>query len=159
MSNQSTATIVVGVDGSIGSQAALAWAVDEAARRGVTVVAVRAWSIPAIAVPAFGPAMTIPWDRFEESAEEALGQAIAALGPHPRAPIRTKVVEGQAASVLLDVAAGALMLVVGSRGHGGLAELLLGSHQPCLRPPISRSGRDHPVHVGRQPPWMKPRGT
>jgi nucleotide-binding universal stress UspA family protein len=126
MSNQSTATIVVGVDGSIGSQAALGWAVDEAARRGVTV-AVRAWSIPAIAVPAFGPAMTIPWDRFEESAEEALGQAIAALGTHPRAPIRTKVVEGQAASVLLDVAGGALMLVVGSRGHGGLAELFLGS--------------------------------
>jgi len=61
-----------------------------------------------------------------------------ALGEHPGVPLEARAVEGAAARVLLDEAKDADLLVVGSRGHGGFAGLLLGSvslhcvtHAPC----------------------------
>jgi len=62
----------------------------------------------------------------------------AALGEHPAVKVETAVVEGRAAQVLVDRAQGADLLVVGNRGHGGLAGAFLGSvsfncaaHSPC----------------------------
>jgi nucleotide-binding universal stress UspA family protein len=119
--------IVVGVDGSVGSVAALRWAVAEATRRHASVEAVSAWSFPVFAATPFVPTTGFSWADLKEAAQEAVDGAISQIGPHPQVTITTKVVEGRPAHVLLDEAAGAELLVVGTRGLGGAAELFLGS--------------------------------
>jgi len=117
--------IVVGVDGSVSSQAALAWAVRQAHLTGAVVEAVTAWQFPS----AYGyPVPTLDTD-FEELATKTVKDAIAGVlaGDDAAHSIRYKVVEGNAARVLIDESAGADLLVVGSRGHGGFVEALLGS--------------------------------
>jgi nucleotide-binding universal stress UspA family protein len=139
--------IVVGVDGSPGSVAALRWAVAEAGLRRASVEVVSAWSIPAIVATPFVPALGYSWADLKEAAQEAVDQVIRELGPHPDVTVTTKVIEGRAAHVLLDEAADADLLVVGSRGLGGAAELLLGStSHTCAhhtRIPLVVVPRDH----------------
>jgi nucleotide-binding universal stress UspA family protein len=123
--------IVAGVDGSPSSLSALRWAIRQGALTGAAVDAVIAWHYPApaasggygMAVAGFGPA----WD-FREIAEKTVTDAISStLDPAGGVRVRVRVVEGNAARVLLDASAGAALLVVGSRGHGGFTEALLGS--------------------------------
>ncbi len=131
--------IVVGVDGSPGSRAALHWAHDEAALRGATLVAVTVWQFPVMtSLPAFG-AMPPPEDMGGE-AETSLLRTLSEEGiaASDEVPVTSVVAEGAAAPALLDAAADADLLVVGSRGHGGFTGLLLGSvsqqcvsHAPC----------------------------
>ncbi len=124
--------IVAGVDGSGPSKAALAWAIRQGRLTGATVEAVIAWEFPVnYGTPA--PLMP-PRTDFEEVASEVVTLAIADVSsPDERVTIRRKVVEGNAAQVLLDASAGADLLVVGSRGHGGFVEALLGSvGQHCV---------------------------
>jgi nucleotide-binding universal stress UspA family protein len=128
--------IVVGVDGSETSRQALAWAVDEAARRDATVEAVHAWHLPyaegfAFTSSAFDPTL------YESAARDVLTADIAAV-EGAAAVVEPVVVHGAAAPMLLERAAGADLLVVGTRGRGGFAGLLLGSvshqlvqHAPC----------------------------
>ncbi len=123
--------IVVGVDGSVPSKAALAWAVRQANLTGAVVDAVLAWENPLT--------FRTPWPigamtDFKALAEDRLGDAMAGVADSAgRAEIRPYVIEGNAAQVLLDAAAGAELLVVGSRGYGGFAEALLGSvGQHCV---------------------------
>jgi len=132
--------IVAGVDGSASSLAALRWAVRQAELTGATVEVVIAWRYPVLPVPVGPPpvAMLDPAD-FEKAAGKTVTEAIHAVaGPGSNVQVSTKVREGNAAQVLIDAAAGADLLVVGSRGHGGFAEALLGSvsqhcvlHAPC----------------------------
>ncbi|MCF2533595.1 universal stress protein [Yinghuangia soli] len=113
-----TPTVVVGVDGSEHSQAALEWAFEEAARRGAVLAAVRVVRpiSPYTAVPA---AMT---GRAE------LAEALAGWkARYPDVTVRTEVAFGHPVRVLADAAAQALCLVVGSRGLGGFKGMLLGS--------------------------------
>jgi nucleotide-binding universal stress UspA family protein len=128
--------IVVGVDGSEESKAALRWAVEEARLRGATVRAVCAWSLPHVAGPGFA---FLPGgiEEFRRDAEGVLDAAIAEVGSEG-VDVERAAVEGGAADVLVQAAQGADLLVVGSRGHGGFAGLLLGSvsqqcahHAPC----------------------------
>ena len=124
--------IVVGVDGSDPSKAALAWAVRQGRLTGATVEAVIAWELPVnYGTPA--PLMPPPTD-FEKAAREVITLAIADVtAPDEQVTIRPKVVEGNAPRILLDASAGADLLVVGSRGHGGFVEALLGSvGQHCV---------------------------
>ncbi len=130
-------TIVVGVDGSPGSLAALAWAVHEAASRGAMVHAVTAWEFPPES--SFG-AMTTAGDFHPVvAAEEVLLKALADVGVSDQDDsVTTAPVEGQPAEVLIGQAQDAELLVVGSRGHGTLVGMLLGSvsqyvaaHSPC----------------------------
>lgn len=131
--------IVVGVDGSPGSRAALHWAHDEAALRKATLVTVTVWQFPVMtSLPAFG-AMPPPEDMGGD-AEAALLRTLSEEGiaASDEVPVTTVVAEGAAAPALLDAAADADLLVVGSRGHGGFTGLLLGSvsqqcvsHAPC----------------------------
>ena len=131
---------MAGVDGSPSSLAALRWAVQQARLTGATVDAVIAWHYPVLAVPV-GPAPAAMLDTadFEKAADEVLTDAIsAAVEISSDVRVSAQVKEGNAAQVLLDAAAGANLLVVGSRGHGGFAEALLGSvsqhcvhHAPC----------------------------
>jgi nucleotide-binding universal stress UspA family protein len=124
--------IVVGVDGSAASVQALRWAVEQARLTGGTVCAVTAWEYPTT----YGWAPASPDDEdWAGATEKLLSETVRdALGDDSSVPVRTKVVEGQSARVLLDESAGADLLVVGSRGRGGFAGLLLGSvSQHCVQ--------------------------
>ena len=129
---------MVGVDGSVPSKAALTWAVRQAELTGAVVNAVIAWEFPAFTGY---PALAIDVD-FEGAASSVLADAIAEVTARSpdRASIRSKVVEGNAAQALLDAAEGADLLVVGSRGHGGFVEAMLGSTgQHCVHHATCRS--------------------
>ncbi|MEU9244503.1 universal stress protein [Streptomyces sp. NPDC048385] len=118
----STGRIVVGVDGAEPSKAALRWAARQAGLTGAVVEAVTAWEYPSFY--GWGPS---GFD-FGDNAGAVLTQAIdEALGPDRRGEVRQVVVCGNPAAVLLDASRGAELLVVGSRGHGGFTEALLGS--------------------------------
>lgn len=130
--------IVVGVDGSEGSLAALRYALAEARAHGAQVHAVCAWHYP----PAYGWApMPDDWDlasAAEKSLRDALARVEEEQPPGEPVPVTHEVVEGQPALALLRTAADADLLVVGTRGHGGFMGLLLGSvsqqcvqHAPC----------------------------
>jgi nucleotide-binding universal stress UspA family protein len=123
--------IVVGVDGSASSRAALAWAVGQARLTGAVLDVVTAWEIPLAIRNPWPPGLTT---NFEKLAEDAQAEAIASLaGKTDQVEIRSRVVEENAAQALLDAAAGAELLVVGSHGHGGFMQALLGSvGQHCV---------------------------
>lgn len=131
-------TIVVGVDGSSGSGAALRFAVEEARLRNAALRVVTSWHVPALAYSG-GFAVPIDPHEYEELAKAAAVEALAALEKETAGvDVECLAKEGQAAKVLLEEAQGADLLVVGSRGHGGFAGLLLGSvsqqvahHAPC----------------------------
>jgi nucleotide-binding universal stress UspA family protein len=136
--------IVVGVDGSGSSKAALRWAIRQAKLTGSSVEAVIAWHYP----PGYGLAPGAVDIDFETNAKNALAVALAEVSAlEPDVPVRPLVTEGIPAEVLLHEAEGADLLVVGSRGHGGLASAVLGSvsmycvlhaHCPVL---VLRDGR------------------
>ena len=128
-------SIVVGVDGSPSSMSALRWAIRQAALTGAAVDAVIAWYYPAATVGyGWAPTGADAGFDFRETAEKVLAGAIAsAVGPGSSVGVRARVVEGNPAQVLLDACDSADLLVVGSRGHGGFTEALLGSvSQHCV---------------------------
>jgi nucleotide-binding universal stress UspA family protein len=133
--------IVAGVDGSPSSLSALHWAIAQAGLTGATLDAVIAWHYP-VAVGGYGYApvgVVQDGTDFRETAEKILADAISnATDQGGDVAVQARVIEGNPAQVLLHAAAGADLLVVGSRGHGGFAEVLLGSvsqhcvhHAPC----------------------------
>ena len=118
--------IVVGVDGSETAREALKWAVDEARRRNAIVEAVYAWHQPfAVGYAELGELDNL--GHFEKEAQVALDASVDAVDASGIAPIERRLLPGGAASVLVEEAKGASMLVVGSRGRGGFSGLLLGS--------------------------------
>ena len=120
--------IVVGVDGSPGSVDALKFALEEARVRSAAVKAVAAWHIPPGAYGNGFAATPISPAMFEANAKAGLEKALAQAGTASSGvAVESTVREGQAADVLLEAARGAELLVVGSRGRGGFAGLLLGS--------------------------------
>jgi nucleotide-binding universal stress UspA family protein len=131
--------VVVGVDGSPGSDAAIGFASEAAQRYGRELVAVLAWTEPTASFP--GDVLPLVWDVDEIEADEAkaLSEALAGWRTrYPDLPVRERVMRGSAAQALVTAAAGADLLVVGARGRGGFGGLLLGSvsqrvlhHAPC----------------------------
>lgn len=128
--------IVVGVDGSDGAKRALAWAIDEARRRSVDVHAVHVWSFPYVGAPPITPAL-VDLDQLAAESQAMLNDAIADVPTHG-VTVHAHVYEGPAPRCLLEAARDADLVVVGSRGRGGFAGLLLGSvsqqvaqHAPC----------------------------
>lgn len=117
--------IVVGVDGSESSKSALRWAAQLAPVLGGTIDAVIAWEYPMM----LGWEGGIPdWWRPDEDATKIMAEAIEAVfGKNPPKGLTTSIRQGHPATVLLEASKGAGMLIVGSRGHGGFAGLLLGS--------------------------------
>jgi len=127
--------VVVGVDGSPCSARALRWAAGEAEAHGAKLEVVTTYTCP---LPPAGVGYSAPhWsgddamrhaDQLRENADGLQQQTLTdTLGDHPAVVIGSEVVEGSAARVLLDASKDADLLVVGSRGHGGFAGMLLGS--------------------------------
>ena len=117
--------IVVGIDGSDASLDALAWAARQAELTGGTLVALTTWEWP----NSLGWAVPIP-DNFDPAidAERGLETAVAGVrAEHPAVAMETRVAEGHPAPVLVEASRGADLLVVGSRGRGAFAGMLLGS--------------------------------
>lgn len=131
--------IVVGVDGSPGSDAALGWAIEEAKVRGAQVRAVYAWGYPAIAGPEGSVVYLDPLTLAIEARTHLDGILDVVLREvESRDRIERAAVEGGAANALIDQSKDADLLVVGARGHGGFLGLLIGSvsnqvvhHAPC----------------------------
>lgn len=116
--------IVVGVDGSDESKAALRWARRIARAEGATIDAVAAWEFPASIGWGAVPDGYDPRADVEKCLTETVDEVFGAARPPG---MRVAALEGDPARVLLTAAEGALMLIVGSRGHGGFMGLLLGS--------------------------------
>ncbi len=133
--NSAKSRIVVGVDGSKSSDSALRWAIRQAGVTGAAVDAVNAWYYPDMAGAGMAAGGMVPtYDPREIAAKIAADAVSSALDPASEVPVRTRIAQGNAAQVLLDASAGADLLVVGSRGHGGFAEALLGSvSQHCVQ--------------------------
>ena len=129
-------TIVVGVDHSAGAKAALRFALEEARLRQATLRAVHAWQYGYIGCDRHRGRLT----RCSATTSRSFGRrrgrprrdAAEAIPDDGTVEIERRVVEGAPAAVLVEESRGADLLVVGSRGHGGFARLLLGSvSQQC----------------------------
>ena len=123
--------IVVGVDGSDSSRNALRWAYDEAAHHGASLTVLTTWHPPAM--PMTPPYGTLPpQDYGDQPRREALAlleRFTAELEARsPAVDLRTSIEEGKNPSkVLIERSRDADLVVVGSRGYGGFAGMLLGS--------------------------------
>jgi len=145
-------TIVVGVDGSEAGDAALRWALAEARLRQTGLRVVHAYQAPhpSITEAGLGAAggMPVPAvftedrDQIRRAAEAQAGTVIEEAlrrvtnGSADEVEIERAAVEGPAGKSLIEAAQGAELLVVGSRGHGGLLGLVMGS--------VSRQCAEHP---------------
>jgi nucleotide-binding universal stress UspA family protein len=127
-----TPRIVVGVDGSQPSKQALRWAIEQARLTGATVEAILTWEFPL--GYGWGPVVE-DVETLVKGSEQVLADAITEVaGEFPAVTIHGQVIEGHPAYVLQQAAAGAQLLVLGSRGHGGFVGALLGSvSQYCVQ--------------------------
>jgi nucleotide-binding universal stress UspA family protein len=123
MGTSSPFVVVVGVDGSAESQAALDWGMQEAQLRNGEVIVVASWQIPYVS-----DAGGMAWDyaSFERDAQRILDDELRRVADSG-IPVTGRLVEGNAAAALLDSSRDANLLVVGSRGLGGFTGMLLGS--------------------------------
>ena len=119
------ARVVVGVDGSASSVRALRWAAAQGASLGVPVVAVLAWQLTTLPSPAVDAGVP-PLSAWDASAHTVLAEAVAEAGL-TEGDLEQVVVHAPAAAGLLDSVRPDDLLVLGDRGRGGFARLLLGS--------------------------------
>ena len=150
-------TIVVGVDGSPGSQVAIEFAAREAAAHGATLRIVTAWEVPATVLSSGEVAPDI-YQSFEEEARKTVSDAAARVRElEPSVACEERIVEGHAGNALVDEAGSADLVVIGRRGHSAFTELLLGSishqvadHAKCPVVIVPRpAGRLKPAPRGR----------
>ncbi len=124
-------SILVGVDGSECSLRALDFAAEEAALRGARLRIVCVWDMPEIGYAVSAYPEEVLEDVFEgirEEAEAIVAKARArAAELKPTLTVKTKVVKGHPGAILVREAKSADLVIVGNRGRGGVASLLLGS--------------------------------
>jgi nucleotide-binding universal stress UspA family protein len=140
--------IVVGIDGSEDSINAFRWALDEAKLRSAEVTALFAWELPMIGIPG-----AFDRDELEAEGKTFLNNQLDGQHNGSEVTVHRVVAQGDPSSSLIEACkqTGADMLVLGSRGRGGLGGLLLGSvgqecasHAPCPVL-ICRAGGDRPT--------------
>jgi nucleotide-binding universal stress UspA family protein len=117
--------IVVGIDGSESSNAALDWAADLAQKTGQGLTLICAWSFP----NTYGWAAPLPadYDPEKDATEFIEKQLERVRSAYSGIDVKGETVEDHAAPALVEASKGAALLVVGSRGHGEFAGMLLGS--------------------------------
>jgi nucleotide-binding universal stress UspA family protein len=131
--------IVFGHDGSTCAQEALRWAGRLALRADLDLHVVRAWSLTTAPQPStWAPGYVPPLVDWEKASLDELTTNVAAAALDPKVRVTCHVVHKAPAPALMAAAQGANLLVVGARGRGGFAGLLLGSvsdqlvhHAPC----------------------------
>jgi len=126
--------VVVGVDGSPASEAAVALAFEEASLRGVDLVAVHTWiEYSSDNAYAYARQFAVDWNAIETRERETLAERLAGWQEKfPDVAVRRIVTRDRPVSALLEHGADAQLLVVGSRGHGGFTGMLLGSTSQAL---------------------------
>lgn len=142
-------TILVGVDGSEAAGVALEFAVEEAGLRGAMLRVMSVWELPPTKIHEAAAAVPEVTEGLRKYAEGIVSEAVERVRElAPDLPCEGAVVEGWPQAVIVEEAQGALLTVVGRRGRGALASLLLGSvsryvveHSPCpviVVPPLIR---------------------
>ncbi|MER0484663.1 universal stress protein [Streptomyces sp. Edi2] len=129
---ESTGPIVVGVDGSSAAAGAVDFAFAEAALRGADIVALHAWTTWNTPMPPPPQDEAMPYANepgaLAAGEERLLSEALAShQETHPGVNVRREVVKGGTREALIEASRTAQLLVVGARGRGGFAGLLLGS--------------------------------
>jgi len=124
------AGIVVGIDESVHARKSLDWAVAEAAVRNAALTVLTV--IPAMASPWTGNPLAVPDAdgailRARQAAQEAVDKSVSQLGASQPSSVTVSAVVGFPAQALIDASCDADLVVLGSRGAGGFASLLLGS--------------------------------
>lgn len=120
-------SIVVGFDGSPPAVEALRWAVAESTIRGASVRVVQSWQDPAFADPVWLGELEDRGALERRALADLQADVAMALGSRDQAEVQTEVVDHAPTRLLVEASASAGMVVVGSRGRGGFATLLLGS--------------------------------
>ncbi|MCL2395671.1 MAG: universal stress protein [Acidimicrobiaceae bacterium] len=123
MSDQAE-VIVVAVDGSPASEAAVAWAARQAKLTGAQLQAVTAWQLPALA---YGSMLFPAEDDLQHASAQTLEETLEKVLGDDQSNVTTRVIHGPAALVLVEACKDADLLVMGSRGHGAFTGMLLGS--------------------------------
>ena len=141
--------VVVGIDGSPASEDAVGFAFEEASMRDAPLTAVLVWNDFLVDGP-YGNRLTVDWSRVEDAERRVLAERLAGWQEkYPDVHVDRVVLRDRPVRALLTMAEPAQLLVVGSRGHGGFAGMLLGStsqalvyHAPCpvavVRPSTAR---------------------
>lgn len=115
--------VLLGIDGSPASEDATALAFEEASRRGVELVALHAWSDVGVF-----PAIGMDWHQYEDEGHEVLAERLAGWQErYPDVHIQRRIVCDQPVRWLIESSGQAQLVVVGSRGRGGFAGMVLGS--------------------------------
>lgn len=125
-----TKLIIVGVDESENSRAALHWAYDEAAHHGAALTVVAVWRSPPLPIGAgYGSSTPEGFEIQPKHNSLALLERLTAEldAREPAVDVRTSIEEGHPAKVLIERSREADLLVVGARGHEGFTGMLLGS--------------------------------
>jgi nucleotide-binding universal stress UspA family protein len=122
--------IIVGIDGSAHSTRALEWAINDAAARHAPVTVLTVHLVPANGWT--GNPMTLPEDTTDveearQAAEETVVKVISQLGEAQPPSVTVRALSGFPAQELIEASRTADLLVVGSRGAGGFARLMVGS--------------------------------
>jgi nucleotide-binding universal stress UspA family protein len=133
--------VVVGIDGSPASELATAIAFDEASRRGVDLIALHAWSDATLF-----PLPTAQWSDLRTDADATLAERLAGFRErYPDVTVKRQLMQEHPARHLCELSESAQLVVVGSRGRGGFAGMVLGSVSTAVV-----HGARTPVIVARQ---------
>jgi len=126
--------VVVGLDGSPASAAAVALAFEEASLRGCDLVALHTWTqYQSDNAYTYARQFVVDWNAIDAREREVLAERLAGWEEKfPDVVVRRVVTRGRPVSALLEHSTDAQLLVVGSRGHGGLTGMLLGSTSQAL---------------------------
>ena len=121
--------IIVGLDGSVNSIAALNFAFDEASRHGYTLVAVHAWEVPSfdLIITSEG-SVPLPMEHVADDEVRLLAEILAGFTEQfPDVKVVQQIVRAPAVRAILDLAGSAAMIVLGTRGRNAALGALLGS--------------------------------
>jgi nucleotide-binding universal stress UspA family protein len=150
----STAEIIMGLDQSPASVAALHWAAEYAARTGGFIRVVHAFELEPSEM--YGPAAELRQSMFQELRETLSPLARDTIGPTlPPASWQLDIVEGVTGRVLVDAAKNAELLVLGTGAHSGVRRLLGSVSHYCLShattPVVAVPGHAHNVPTQHAP--------